>query len=88
MEKKVLDKYGNELKAGDSVCFIHKHSMESQHIVKAIVKEICPMKEDKDFPDLNKNKGWVIIDKYVDDWYNNDKKAKKKIMAERVIKCY
>ncbi len=88
MERKVLDKYGNELKAGDSVCFIHKHSMESQYIVKAIVKEVCPMKMDKDFPELAENRGWVIIDKYVDDWYNNDKKAKKKVKAERVIKCY
>lgn len=85
---KVLDAYGNELKAGDSVCFVHKHSMESQDIVKAIVAEVKPMKKDKDFPNLNENRGWVIIDKYVDDYMNEDSRAKKKIIAERVVKCY
>lgn len=85
---KVLDKYGNELKAGDSVCFIHKHSMESQYIVKAIVAEVKPMKKDKDFPNLNENRGWVIIDKYVDEHINNSPKAKKKVSADRVVKCY
>ena len=85
---KVLDKYGNELKAGDSVCFIHKHSMESQYIVKAIVAEVKPMKKDKDFPNLNENRGWVIIDKYVDEHINNSPKAKNKVSADRVVKCY
>lgn len=88
MERKVLDKYGNEIKAGDNVCFLHKHSMESQYIVKAIVGEVKPMKEDKDFPKLTENRGWVIIDRYVDETLNSNPKAKKKVMAERVIKCY
>ena len=85
---KVLDKYGNELKAGDSVCFIHKHSMETQYIVKAIVAEVKPMKKDKNFPNINENRGWVIIYKYVDEDMNDNPKAKNKVVAERVVKCY
>ena len=57
MEEKVLDQYGTEIKAGDSVCFIHKHSMQTQHLVKAVVKEVQPMKKDPDFPGVNENRG-------------------------------
>ena len=88
MEPKVLDKYGTELKAGDSVCFIHKYSMQTQYVVKAVIKEIRPMKDDPRFPGLNKNKGWLVIDRYVDDYLNDDDKAVGKVLAERAVKCY
>ena len=88
MEEKVLDQYGTKIKAGDSVCFIHKHSMQAQHLVKAIVKEVQPMKKSPDFPGVNENRGWVIIDRYVDDHMAYEKNAKKKVLAERVIKCF
>ena len=85
---KVVDKYGVELNNGDMVCFVHKHSVQSQYIVKAVVSKVTPMKEDKDFPNLNKNRGWVHIEKYVDDFMQYEKNAKTKVMAERVVKCY
>lgn len=88
METKVTDQYGNCLKAGDSVCFIHKHSMQSQYLVKAIVKEVQPQKKKPAFPEANENKGWVIIDRYVDDHMVYEKNAKKKVLADRVVKCY
>lgn len=89
-ERQVFDKYGIELKGGDCVCFLYKPYAET-YLVKAIVKEIKPMKKDEHFPSIakaNEHRGWVIIDKYVDDWLNNDKKTKKKVIAERVVKCY
>ena len=88
MEKKVLDKYGIELCAGDTVCFIHKHSIESRYIVKAIVKEVKHFKPQEFSSPEDEGKGWVFIEKYVDDFMKWESKKPSKVKSDRVIKCY
>ena len=85
VERKVLDMYGNELHAGDNVCFVYKYRLQSQCVVKAVVKEVKPYKD----PTLSKvNEGWVYIEKYFDTWMDWVDKKPSKVTSSRVIKCY
>ena len=88
MDRKVCDKFGIELKEGDYVCFTLSMRIDAKPIVKAKIAEIKYGKKancDGVFTD------WVIPE-YVEDhdvkWATLEGKLPKKVMPERVVKCY
>jgi hypothetical protein len=88
MERKVVDKFGLELNAGDNVCFTLSMRKDSKPIVKAKVCEVkAGTKPNYDgvFTD------WVVVEYYDSpeaEWGKREGKLPKKVTPDRVVKCY
>ena len=92
--KPVLDKFGNELECGDSICFSVSMRIDQKPIIRVKVAGFVTDKSGDD---------WVLLGDPVPvaadlppqnrgnadyDWACYEKKLPKKVIAHRVIKCY
>lgn len=76
MEHVVIDRFGNELRCGDNICFTASsgHWRQTPTIMRVKIYALCTDKN---------GTGWVMPDPE-----NIPENCPSKILAERVVKCY
>ena len=85
MEHAVKDKFGNELKIGDNVCFTISMRKDQKPIVRAKIAGFI----------YGNNDGcndYAVLGDYTEEhdskWAANEKKLISKVVTHRVVKCY
>ena len=88
MERKIFDSFGFELNKGDYVCFVNSINLDDKPIVKAKIYDFEYAKRvnyDGTFSD------WIVPE-YVEnadvERGRRHNKLPKKVLANRVVKCY
>jgi hypothetical protein len=89
MEQRIItDKFGTELRVGDTVCFTISMRVDNKPLVRATISEIRYGKNQNLYGEYT---DWLLCD-FTDcpevQWAKREDKLPGKISPKRVVKCY